>query len=117
MSHVLIADDSAFMRRVLKEILVEGGYTVIAECQNGQEAIEIYNQKKPDLVLMDYNMPSLNGIEAAKGILQQDSTACIVMVTSIGSRKRILEALRIGVKNYITKPFENYTFLATIHST
>jgi len=102
------------MRRVLKEILTEGGYTVVAECQNGQEAIKSYQEQKPDLVLLDYNMPSLNGIEAARTILQQDSAACIVMVTAIGSKKRILEALRIGVKNYITKPFENSSFLNTI---
>ncbi|NUM34942.1 MAG: response regulator [Candidatus Brocadiae bacterium] len=115
MSRVLIADDSPFMRRMIKEILTEGGYTVIAECQNGLEAVDQYKKTQPDLVLMDYNMPQLNGIEGAKNILQYDANACIVMVTSLGSKKKIIQALRIGVKNYITKPFENQTFLSTLH--
>lgn len=115
MSRVLVADDSPFMRRMLKEILAEGGYNVIAECQNGLEAVEQYKKSQPDLVLMDYNMPQLNGIDGARNILQYDKNACIIMVTSLGSKKKIIQALRIGVKNYITKPFENHSFLSTIN--
>ena len=114
MSRVLIADDSAFMRRVLREILADGGYDVVSECKNGLEAIQNYKEVLPDLVLMDYNMPKMNGVEGARNILKHDTKACIVMVTSIGGKKKILEALRIGVKNYITKPFENQAFLSTL---
>ena len=114
MSRVLIADDSSFMRRILKEILAEGGYQVVGECQNGQEAFEQYKTMKPDLVLLDYNMPKVNGMDGARMILKHDTQACIVMVTAVVGKKRMLEALRLGVKNYITKPFENSTFLATV---
>lgn len=114
MARVLIADDSPFMRRVIKEILEENGYSVVQECANGLEASQQYEVHKPDLVLMDYNMPRMNGIEGARKILKGDPKAAVVMVTSIGGKKRILEALRIGVKNYVTKPFENEAFLKTV---
>lgn len=114
MSDVIIADDSPFMRRILKEILENAGYNIVAESQNGLEAMESYKHNKADLVLMDYNMPKMNGVEAARNILQHDSKANIIMVTSIGGRKTILDALRIGVKNYVTKPFEGNVLLATL---
>lgn len=114
MIKVLIADDSAFMRRVLREMLLSGGYEVIGESADGLEAAQDYKELSPDLVLMDYNMPKLKGIDSAKQIFKHDPTACIVMVTSLGSKKKLLEALRIGVKNYITKPFQSHTLLGTL---
>lgn len=115
MSRVLIADDSPFMRRVLREILSEGGYHIVSECQNGLEAADQYKACKPDLVLMDYNMPKMNGVEGARNILKYDPKACVVMVTAVVGKKKMLDALRIGVRNYITKPFENSALLATLH--
>ncbi|BBM83184.1 response regulator [Candidatus Uabimicrobium amorphum] len=114
MVRVLIADDSSFMRRVLREILTESGYEVVCESPNGLAAAQDYKKVLPDIVLMDYNMPKLKGVDSAKQILKHDPSAQIVMVTSIGSKKKLIEALRIGVKNYITKPFETYTLLKTL---
>ena len=114
MVRVLIADDSSFMRRVLREILTEGGYEVVCESPDGLAAAQDYKKVLPDIVLMDYNMPKLKGVDSAKQILRHDPSAQIVMVTSIGSKKKLIEALRIGVKNYITKPFETYTLLKTL---
>lgn len=114
MVRVLIADDSSFMRRVLREILTESGYEVVCESPDGLAATQDYKKVLPDIVLMDYNMPKLKGVDSAKQILKHDPAAQIVMVTSIGSKKKLIEALRIGVKNYITKPFETYTLLKTL---
>lgn len=114
MSRVLIADDSPFMRRILREILAEGGYQIVSECQNGLEASEQYKSTRPDLVLLDYNMPKMNGIDGARNILKYDPRATIIMVTAVVGKKKMLEVLRIGVKNYITKPFENNSLLSTL---
>ncbi|WP_372368500.1 response regulator [Candidatus Uabimicrobium sp. HlEnr_7] len=114
MVRVLIADDSSFMRRVLREILTDSGYDVVCESPNGLAAVQDYKEVSPDIVLMDYNMPKLKGVDSARQILKYDPQARIVMVTSIGSKKKLIEALRIGVKNYITKPFETYTLLKTL---
>jgi len=102
------------MRRVLREILDQSGYEVVCESPDGLAAVKNYKEVLPDIVLMDYNMPKLKGVDSAKQILKYDPKARIVMVTSIGSKKKLIEALRIGVKNYITKPFETHTLLKTL---
>lgn len=104
--NVMVVDDSAFMRNMLKNIIGEAGSQVVGEAGNGQEAIDKYGQLKPNLVFMDIMMPQLNGIEALKGIIGSDKGAKIVMCTSVGQQKVINEAVEAGASDFIVKPFQ-----------
>jgi len=105
MKRILIVDDAAFMRVVLKNILVKEGYEVIAEASNGVEAIEKFNEHKPDIVTMDITMPEMDGIVALKEILKIDSKAKVCMVSAMGQESIILESVKNGARDFIVKPF------------
>ncbi|MBI9010764.1 MAG: response regulator [Clostridiales bacterium] len=105
MKRILIVDDAAFMRVVLKNILVKEGYEVIAEASNGVEAIEKFNEFKPDIVTMDITMPEMDGIVALKEILKIDSKAKVCMVSAMGQESIILESVKSGARDFIVKPF------------
>lgn len=105
MKRILIVDDAAFMRVVLKNILVKEGYEVIAEASNGIEAIEKFNEFKPDIVTMDITMPEMDGIVALKEILKIDSKAKVCMVSAMGQESIILESVKSGARDFIVKPF------------
>lgn len=102
---ILLADDSRFMRTILKDELDGNKYEVIAEAENGLKAIAMYKEFVPDIVLMDITMPELSGIEALKEIINIDSAAIVVMCSALGSQYQVRESLEIGAKNYIVKPF------------
>ncbi len=110
MGTVLVVDDAKFMRAVLTRIIMESGHKVIAEASNGDEAIQQFQQVKPDLVLMDIVMPpgkkAKDGIDALKQIVLSDPKAKIVMVSSYGQQALIAEALKAGAKDFIVKPFQ-----------
>ena len=104
---VLIADDSMFMRKLLKRIVEsEKEFEVIAEAGNGEEAYQKYLRLRPDLVLLDVNMPGLDGLAAAKIILSNDPTAKIIIVSALGQEWAIEAAQRMGIKHYVLKPFK-----------
>ena len=103
---ILIVDDTAFMRMLLKEILTLNGYSVAGEATNGSEAIEMYMQIKPALVLMDIVMPVMSGIEATKNIIKRDPGAKIIMCTAVGQTSTIRDAMKAGASGYIVKPFQ-----------
>jgi len=105
MSRVLIVDDAKIARIQLKWILQRGGYEVIAEAENGENAIKAYSRHKPDLVTMDVSMPKMDGIEATARIIEKDPDAKIVMVTAAGTEEKVYAAIRSGAKNFIVKPF------------
>jgi two-component system chemotaxis response regulator CheY len=105
MKTVLIADDSRFMRNWLKKLLSEKNYFVIAEAENGVQAIEKYKLFLPDILIMDITMPLLNGIEALKEMIKFDSNAKVVMCSSLGQQQIIIEATKIGAKDFIVKPY------------
>ena len=102
---ILICDDASFMRMMLKDILTKDGYEVVAEAQNGLEAIERYSEFKPDLVFMDITMPEMDGIEATRKIKKMDSRANIVACAAMGQQEQVIEAIKAGVKDFIVKPF------------
>ena len=104
---VLIVDDAAFMRMIIKNILTDSGYQVIGEAENGIEAIEMYNEAMPDLVIMDITMPEMDGIEAVKEIIKQDSNARIVMCSAMGQQEMVIESIEAGAKDFIVKPFQS----------
>jgi two-component system chemotaxis response regulator CheY len=106
MAKILVVDDAAFMRMMLKNILTANGHEVVGEAEDGLQSIDRYEQLKPDLVTMDIVMPQLNGIDATKMIVQSYPEAKIIMCTAIGQQGIVLEAMKAGAKGYIVKPFQ-----------
>jgi two-component system chemotaxis response regulator CheY len=104
---ILIVDDSILSRKKLRMILEEANYEIAGEACNGEEALRKYEDLSPDLVTMDITMPDVDGISALKNIINYDSSAKVVMVTALGKGSTMLEALKSGAKNFITKPFVN----------
>lgn len=105
---VLVVDDSPIIVRLLSKLLDEIGYKVVHTAANGEEAIAAYKACKPDVVTMDITMPDMNGIEATRTIMSEFPDAKIIMVTSHGQEKMIVDALKAGAKGYVMKPFEKH---------
>ena len=103
---VLICDDAAFMRMMIKDILTNNGYNIAGEAENGLKAVEKYNETKPDLVLMDITMPEMDGIQALKQIRAADPSACVIMCSAMGQQAMVIEAIQSGAKDFIVKPFQ-----------
>ena len=103
---VLIVDDALFMRNMLRNIFSESGFDIVGEAQNGNEAIEMYQRLRPDLVTMDIVMPEKNGIEALKEIMAADGGARVVICSALGQESLIMEALEAGARDFIVKPFK-----------
>lgn len=103
---VLLSDDSVFARKKIKDYLLSIGVAEVFEASNGQEAIDIYKEKKPDIVFMDIIMPVKTGIEAVTEILQFDSKAKVVMASSVGTQNHLKEAINAGAYDFIQKPIE-----------
>ncbi|NMB35653.1 MAG: response regulator [Firmicutes bacterium] len=103
---VLITDDTAFMRMTLRNVLEKNGYEVVAEAEDGFQAVEKYQELKPDLVTMDITMPNMDGITAIKKIMAEDPQAKIVVVSAMGQKALVIEALNSGAKDFIVKPFQ-----------
>lgn len=106
MARVLITDDAAFMRMQLKNIFESLGHEIVGEAENGQVAIDLYDELKPELVTMDITMPELNGVEAVKEIKKNHPDATIVMCSAMGQQQMVLEAIQAGAKDFIVKPFD-----------
>ena len=104
--NILICDDAAFMRMMIKDILTKNGYNVAGEAENGAKAVEKYNELKPDLVLMDITMPEMDGIQALKKIKETDSSALIIMCSAMGQQAMVIESIQAGAKDFIVKPFQ-----------
>lgn len=103
--NILICDDAAFMRMMIKDILTKNGYNVVGEAENGAKGIEKYNELHPDLVLMDITMPEMDGIAALKGIKQIDPNAHVIMCSAMG-QAMVIESIQAGAKDFIVKPFQ-----------
>ena len=99
--NILICDDAAFMRMMIKDILTKNGYNIAGEAENGAKAVEKYNELKPDLVLMDITMPEMDGIQALKKIKETDPNASVIMCSAMASRLWLLsqysQVLRISL--------------------
>ena len=105
-STVLVCDDAVFMRTMVSDILSQAGFTVVGEAENGKQAVEKYQQLKPDLVTMDIIMPEMGGIEAVKKITQIDPGARILMCSAMGQQALVQEALQAGARDFVVKPFQ-----------
>ncbi|WBW95478.1 response regulator [Oceanirhabdus sp. W0125-5] len=106
MARVLIVDDAAFMRMMIKDILEKNGYEVVGQAANGVQAVELYKQEKPDVVTMDITMPDMDGIEAVKNIKAFEPNAKIIMCSAMGQQTMVMDAIRAGAKDFIVKPFQ-----------
>jgi Response regulator containing CheY-like receiver, AAA-type ATPase, and DNA-binding domains len=104
--NILICDDAAFMRMMIKDILTKNGYTVVGEAENGLKAVEKYAETKPDLVMMDITMPEMDGIQALKKIKSTDPSANIIMCSAMGQQAMVIESIQSGAKDFIVKPFQ-----------
>ena len=104
--NIMIVDDAAFIRLMIKDILTKNGYNVVGEAENGVKAIEMYKETKPDLVLMDITMPEMDGIGALKGIRSEDPNANVIMCSAMGQQAMVIEAIQSGAKDFIVKPFQ-----------
>ena len=103
---ILLVDDAAFMRMMLKDILTKNGYEIVGEAENGAKAVEKYGELKPDLVTMDITMPEMDGISALKNIRSIDSNAKVVMCSAMGQQSMVIEAIQAGARDFIVKPFQ-----------
>ncbi|WP_188455611.1 response regulator [Virgibacillus oceani] len=115
MAKILVVDDAKFMRVTLASILKRENHEIIGEAKDGAEAAELYQQVKPDLVTMDITMPVMNGIDAIKEIMKYDEKATIVVCSAMGQQKVVVEAIELGAKDFIVKPFDENRVLETIN--
>lgn len=106
MAKVLIVDDAAFMRMMIKDILEKNGFEVVGEASNGIKAVELYKKEKPDVVTMDITMPDMDGIEAVKEIKAFDPAARVIMCSAMGQQTMVMDAIRAGARDFIVKPFQ-----------
>ncbi len=104
--NILICDDAAFMRMMIKDILSKNGYNIAGEAENGAKAVEKYKELSPDLVLMDITMPEMSGIDALKEIKKLDSSATVIMCSAMGQQAMVIESIQTGAKDFIVKPFQ-----------
>jgi len=104
--NILICDDAAFMRMMIKDILTKNGYNVVGEAENGAIAVEKYSETNPDLVLMDITMPEMDGIQALKKIKEKDPNASVIMCSAMGQQAMVIESIQAGAKDFIVKPFQ-----------
>lgn len=111
---IMLVDDAAFMRMMIKNTLTQGGYTNIIEAENGAEAVDKYKSESPDLIIMDITMPEKDGIQALREIKEYDANSNIVMCSALGQEKLVLEALKLGAADFIVKPFKPDRIMETV---
>ena len=116
MAKILVVDDAAFMRKVIRDTLTKNGYTDIYEAVDGADAVEKYDELKPDLVIMDITMPNMDGLEALKAIRGKDGSANVVMCSAMGQESMVMDAVRSGAKDFIVKPFKPDRVLKTVNT-
>jgi len=102
------------MRMMLKKVLVENGHEIVGEAGDGMEAVQMFRLHKPDLATMDITMPKMDGIQAVTHIHEENPIAKIVMVTALGQRAIITDALKAGAADFIVKPFDADQVIETI---
>ena len=114
MARILIADDAAFMRMMIKNILTQNGHEVVGEAANGEEAVARYAELQPDVMTMDITMPEKDGIEALKEIIAADPQAKVVMCSALGQETKVIESIRSCAKDFVVKPFQHDRVLSAV---
>jgi two-component system, chemotaxis family, chemotaxis protein CheY len=116
-NRILIVDDAAFMRMMIRDILTKNGYEVVGEAQDGAQAIEKFKELHPDLVTMDITMPEMDGITALKEIRKLDTNARVIMCSAMGQQAMVIDAIQAGAKDFIVKPFQADRVIEAIKKT
>lgn len=114
MATILIVDDSKTSRKMLREAMEKGGFEVVGEANNGEEGFIKYKELRPDVVTMDITMPSMDGIESLALIKHEDENAKVIMITAAGQKEKMVEALKCGAEDFITKPYEDNVVIDTV---
>lgn len=115
MAKIMLVDDAAFMRMMIKNALTASGYTDFVEAQDGAEAVTKYEEEKPDMVIMDITMPNMDGLQALKKIREADPSAKIVMCTAMGQESMVVDAIKSGARYFIVKPFDAQRVVQTVN--
>ncbi|CAI6026986.1 response regulator [Cohnella ginsengisoli] len=116
-NRILVVDDAAFMRMMIRDILTKNGYEVVGEAQDGSQAIEKFKELSPDLITMDITMPEMDGIAALKEIRKMDSNAKVIMCSAMGQQAMVIDAIQAGAKDFIVKPFQADRVIEAIKKT
>lgn len=116
-NRILIVDDAAFMRMMIRDILVKNGFEVVGEAQDGAQAIEKFKELRPDLITMDITMPEMDGIAALKEIKKIDPNAKVIMCSAMGQQAMVIDAIQAGAKDFIVKPFQSDRVIEAINKT
>ena len=106
MARVLVVDDAAFMRKLLSDALASGGHEVVGEAGNGEEAVDRFQELKPELTTLDITMPQKDGLSALADIMAIDPGAKVVMCSALGQEGKVLEAVKLGARDFVVKPFQ-----------
>ena len=115
MANILIVDDSKTSRRILKEILESAGHVVIGEAVNGEDGFIQYKELQPDIVTMDITMPKMDGIEALELIKHENSATVVIMITAAGQKNKVVEAIKAGAREFLTKPFDDEEIIRVVN--
>jgi two-component system chemotaxis response regulator CheY len=116
-NRILIVDDAAFMRMMIRDILTKNGFEVVGEAQDGAQAIEKFKEVRPDLTTMDITMPEMDGITALKEIKKIDPSAKVIMCSAMGQQAMVIDAIQAGAKDFIVKPFQTDRVVEAINKT
>ncbi|MGE7649512.1 response regulator [Peribacillus frigoritolerans] len=112
---ILIVDDAAFMRMMIKDILSKNGFEIVGEAADGTQAVDKYKETHPDLVTMDITMPEMDGITALKEIKKINPQAKVIMCSAMGQQAMVIDAIQAGAKDFIVKPFQADRVLEAIN--
>ncbi|MCI8576649.1 MAG: response regulator [Lachnospiraceae bacterium] len=116
MAKIMLVDDAAFMRMMIKKALTASGYDDFVEAQDGAEAVQKYGEEKPDMVIMDITMPNMDGLQALKKIKEADAGAKVVMCTAMGQESMVVDAIKSGARDFIVKPFNADRIVQTVNA-
>lgn len=114
MSSVLIVDDALFMRQMIRDALEPLGFDEVLEAENGREGLEMFVKHKPDITTLDIVMPEMDGIEVLQGIRSRSKDAKVIMITAVDQREMMLQSMKLGINDFIVKPFEEERVISTV---
>jgi two-component system chemotaxis response regulator CheY len=114
MARILVVDDAAFMRKVVSDALASGGHEVIGEASNGLQAVERFQELRPELMTLDITMPEKDGLEALAEIMTIDPGARVLMCSALGQETKVIESIKLGAKDFVVKPFQAARLLEAV---